>query len=261
VSRPLPPSFEAILLEEALDREATLDAFVLGLRRGPWVTGTLVAGMVAIHLVLVVLDGAGPPEELLIAAGARVSEAVAIGESWRMVSCLLLHADWLHLGLNMLALFGLGRLCEAIFGPARLLALFLFAGLGGSVLAQLGPASTSVGASGAVFGMMGAAIAFGVRRRKVLPYGLRRLLVRGLLPWVVLNLVIGFAVPFIDNLGHIGGLVVGSVAGWVLCDAIVPGPEPSRGRAGALAGLCAGVLAWAISNAGRNLLGEVGRWM
>ncbi len=188
--------------------------------------------------------------ESLAAAGARLSEAVAIGQTWRMVTCLLLHADWLHFGLNTLALFGLGRLAEALFGRARLLALFLGAGLGGSVLSQLGPSTMSVGASGAVFGLMGACIAFGFRHRAVLPVDLRRLLVRGLMPWVVLNLVIGFTVPRIDNLGHIGGLLTGAVLGLLLRDRIIPGtPEQSLSRGGALAGLCVGVLCWGLMNA------------
>lgn len=270
--RPLPPSFETIFLGEALDREATLDAFVLGLRRGPRLTVALLVLLVGVHLGVSLLDYASGRFGLLgalawaqtplalTAAGARVSEAVAIGQTWRLMSAVLLHADWIHLGLNGLALFGLGRICEAIFGPARLLALFVVAGLGGSVLSQLGPTSMSVGASGAVFGLMGACMSFGWRYRDVLPHGLRRLLLRGLAPWVVLNLVIGFTVPRIDNLGHIGGLIAGTLCALLIQDRIIPGPPQSASRGGAMAGLCAGVLGWSLMNAGWSVAEALGRY-
>ncbi len=271
-ARRQPPSFEAIFLGEALDREAALDAFVGGLSWRPLVTLSLCAALLVIHVGVGWLDYAtgqfsflgslvwARTPESLMAAGGRLSEAVAIGQSWRLVTCVLLHADWLHLGLNGVALYGLGRIAEAIFGRARLLALFLAAGLGGAVLSQLGPASMSVGASGAVFGLMGACMAFGFRYRTVLPHDLRLLLVRGLTPWVVLNLLIGFSVPRIDNLGHIGGLLTGAVVGLLLRDRIIPGePEQSDSRGGAIAGLCVGILCWSLMNASWSVLAALER--
>ncbi len=270
ITRPLPPSFEAIFLGEALEREAALDAFGQGLRRLPPVTTTLCLLLLLIHLFVGWLDFAtgqfsflgslvwARTVESLAIAGGRISDAVAIGQTWRLVTCVLLHADWFHFGLNTLALFGLGRIAEAIFGRARLLLLFVASGVGGSVLSQLGPTSMSVGASGAVFGLMGACMAFGFRHREVLPVDLRRLLVRGLTPWVVLNLVIGFTVPRIDNLGHIGGLVTGAVVALLVRDRIVPGdPAQSPSRGGAIAGLCVGLLCWGLMNATWSVLGAL----
>ncbi len=266
-----PPSFEAIFLGPALDREATLDAFVVGLARRPLVTVSLLVLIVSLHLGVGGLDHAAGrvgiggalfyarSAESLAVAGARISEAVAIGQLWRLVSCILLHVDWFHLGLNGLALFGLGRICEALYGRARLLTLFVVSGLGGALLSQLGPASSSVGASGAIFGLMGACMAFGWRFRGVLPTGLRKLLVRGLAPWVVLNLVIGFSVPRIDNLGHIGGLFTGGICALLLRDRVIPGePRQNSARGGALTGLCVGLLCWSLMNAGWSVQEALG---
>jgi rhomboid protease GluP len=270
--RPLPPSFEAIVMGGALDREASLDAFVVGLDRGARLTLTLVTLLFAIHLGVGMMDyasgrytlwqavGYAPTQATIEAAGARVPQAVALGQTWRLISCTLLHGDWFHLAVNCLALFGLGRICEAIFGSARLLTLFVVAGLGGSILSQLGPSAIALGASGAAFGLAGAGMVFGWRHRLVLPYGLRKLLTIWLPPMIVLNLIVGSLVPRIDNLGHIGGLIAGTICALLMRDRIVPGEPQSASNGGALAGLSAGVLGWSLMNAGWSILGTVAKF-
>jgi rhomboid protease GluP len=119
-------------------------------------------------------------------------------------------------------LFGLGKLCESVYGPVRFLWLFLVAGVCGSTLSYLGGNTASVGASGSVFGLMGACIVFGFRYRLVLPPHIGDLFRRRLLPWVGLNLVIGAVIPFIDNLGHVGGLLGGAGFALVVSNRVVP---------------------------------------
>ncbi len=141
---------------------------------------------------------------------------VAMGEYYRLVTAAFLHAGLLHLALNMVALYVLGPPLEAALGRARFLALYLLSALGGSVAAYLlAPANTlGVGASGAIFGLFGA-YAVVVRR-----LGGDTGPVMGLL---AVNLVITFAVPFIDWRAHLGGLATGAV----LTAALVYAPRGS----------------------------------
>jgi membrane associated rhomboid family serine protease len=129
---------------------------------------------------------------------------VAVGEYYRLVTAAFLHAGLLHLALNMVALFVLGPPLEAALGRVRFLALYLLSALGGSVAAYLlaPPNTLGVGASGAIFGLFGA-YAVVVRR---LGGDIGPIL--GLL---AVNLVITFAVPFIDWRAHLGGLATGAV--------------------------------------------------
>lgn len=235
-----------------------------GMRR-PWLTVGLTTTLLVIHLALgtrMYLNGrVGPiglllarrPPALLDRAGGQSAADIDAGELWRLVSCIFLHQDGLHLLLNGLAFVGLGRLCESIFGRARLLALFVVSGMCGSTLSYLGGTELSVGASGAVFGLLAAPIVFGWRFREELPTELGRALRLRLLPWAGLNLAIGALIPFIDNLAHLGGLFGGAALAAVFSPPVVPGREghPWTGRvlvAGSLA-----LIGWAA-------FGVAGNW-
>lgn len=186
-------------------------------------------------------------KEAMIAFGGRSHELVAAGQLWRLVSCGFLHAGPIHLTVNALSLLGLGPLCEAVFGRVRTLALFLVSVVTGAVLSQVGPAPLAVGASGGAFGMMGALVAFGWTRRESLHPILRRMFGASLWPWVVLNLGMGVALPGIDNLGHVGGLVAGLAFGAVSPNRIVPN-QAAGSDVGVRIG-CALVLAYALVGA------------
>lgn len=236
-----------------------------GMRR-PWLTFALLAAMVLAHLALalgmVVEGGADPlgalvmvrPEALLVRAGAQAAVELDQGQLWRLVSCVFLHNDGLHLFLNGLALLGLGRLCESLYGRPRFLWLFLVAGVVGSTLSWLGGNRLSVGASGAVFGLMGAPIVFGWRHRDELPEGLGDHLRRALLPWVGLNLLVGVMLPFIDNLAHLGGLLAGGALALVLGNRVVPGRQGRPWATALLTALSVALLAGAAA-------GVAGQWI
>src|SRR4029078_9861837 len=96
----------------------------------------------------------------LEAVGAMRGLRVSGGEYWRLVSCILLHGSGMHILLNAIAWFALGRLCESVYGPVRLLFLFMMSGICGSLLSWAGGNANSVGASGAIFGRRAARSGF-----------------------------------------------------------------------------------------------------
>jgi rhomboid protease GluP len=152
--------------------------------------------------------------DVLIAFGAKDNSAILAGQYWRFVTPIFLHANILHVGLNMLNLIVLGIFIERLFGHVRFLLIYLVTGVI-SVIASfyLAPQEISVGASGAIFGVVGAYSIFVLAHRRALRYaGIPALL--WLLIVIGVNLSIGFFVPDVDNYAHIGGLLSGCILGW-----------------------------------------------
>ena len=150
--------------------------------------------------------------DLWLTADADVGEwiGVAHGEWWRIVSSGFLHANLLHVAMNCLVLYQLGQILEPLLGRARFALVYAVSMLGGSFGALLvEPEAFTVGASGAVFGLMGVMIAI-VRSRGV------NIFDTSLGGLVMMNLVITFLVPGISVGGHVGGLVAGLAAGTVV---------------------------------------------
>lgn len=150
-------------------------------------------------------------EESIIRAGALVRDRLMEGEVWRLFSAVFLHGGIEHLIGNGLALYVLGMAVEHAVGKARMAWVFLAAGLGGSVLSASLSEGPSVGASGAIFGLMGSAIVFFYKFRDHFFFREKRLgLV--LVAWALYSIVTGFMSPMIDNWAHIGGLIGGALA-------------------------------------------------
>jgi membrane associated rhomboid family serine protease len=132
------------------------------------------------------------------------SPGVADGGWWRLMSAAFLHYGVIHLALNMLALYWFGRVLENVIGSLRFLLLYVACGLAGSAGAlYLTPNSPTVGASGAIFGVLGALLV--LERRGAIQSGGQ------ILALIVLNLVLTFSLSGISIGGHIGGLVAGVV--------------------------------------------------
>jgi membrane associated rhomboid family serine protease len=126
------------------------------------------------------------------------------GEWWRLITAAFLHGNLIHIALNMIVLWFVGAPVEMAIGRGRFLALYLISGLAGSAGALIfSPNAVTVGASGAIFGILGAALVLEFQRSYVL--GGQAL---GL---IVVNLVLTFAVPNISRGGHIGGLIGGAL--------------------------------------------------
>lgn len=160
-------------------------------------------------------------------AFAIVPEAVKAGQYWRLVTGIFLHAGALHLLLNVFALFQLGRFYELMFGTPRFLLIYFATGIAGSLASSLFNTAWSVGASGAILGILGAFI-FSVRNSPRWRHDrMGRSIVSQGMFWIVANIVITWSVPEIDKAGHIGGLVSGLILGAVLPHRVPP-PRPGE---------------------------------
>lgn len=131
--------------------------------------------------------------------------AVRNGEVYRLLTSTFMHASILHLVFNMYALSIIGKQVETFLGKPKFLLVYLFSGLTGSLLSCAITNSYSLGASGAIFGLMGSLLYFGYHYRLYLG----SVLLGQIVPVIVINLVIGYITPSIDNAAHIGGLVGG----------------------------------------------------
>lgn len=178
------------------------------------VTSGLLALIAAVFAVEVLAGGSENPLVLARLGANYAPLVVGHGQWWRLVTSTLLHIGILHLAANGWALWQLGRLSEITFGRATTLALFVFTGITGSVV-TLATVKLSAGASGALFGLEGALVAFFLRHRdRLTPAG--RSLLKQLLIWSAAMIVFSFAVPGIDVLGHLGGFAGGLAVGWAL---------------------------------------------
>ncbi len=181
------------------------------IRRDPQLTYTLIAINVIAFIAMQAggggFDGRGGS---VYNNGALFGPLVADGEWWRIISAGFLHAGILHLAFNMYFLYFLGTLLEPEIGKLRFAAIYFVSLLGGSFGALLiSPDAVTVGASGAVFGAMGAAI-LALRARGIDP------MQSGLGITLLLNLGITFLIPNISIGGHIGGLVAGGIVGYFM---------------------------------------------
>jgi membrane associated rhomboid family serine protease len=153
----------------------------------------------------------------LVDWGSNVGRLTLHGQWWRLVTSLFLHGSILHLAFNMIALWQVGQLVERLFGSLRFTALYLIAGVCGSLASVMWNAHVnSVGASGAIFGIVGGLLAFMRRENSGVPPTVVQDLRGSLLPFLVFNLAAGFLYPHTDNAAHIGGLAGGWLAGHLL---------------------------------------------
>jgi rhomboid protease GluP len=182
------------------------------------ITKLLIAANVVAFGWLIAASGfavlSGAATDFYVLHGALVPVfATQYGQWWRIVSSAFLHGSVLHIGVNMFALYIVGTDVERLMGPLRYALLYAIAMIGaGLAVVYFAPYdSVTLGASGAIFGLFGALVGIGL---SLLPRGMS--LVTRTLPVVGINLAFGFAVPGISNEAHIGGLITGFVAGWLL---------------------------------------------
>ena len=183
------------------------------LGRVPPVTALLLVAIWAVFALESLQPGGSTNQDVLRTFGAVASDTLSSGQYWRLLATCFLHIGLLHIVSNAIALIWLGSLAERLYGPLRYLAIYLAAGIGGSIVAVLTspPDQISAGASGAIMGVLGAMLAGSWRNRRITGAAAGRQLFSGMATVLVINLVIGFTVPNISNAAHLGGAAAGAL--------------------------------------------------
>jgi membrane associated rhomboid family serine protease len=235
----------ADLAEEERDRLAGKAPFLAWLEDQPAPASHVLFGIVIGMYLVTVLATAGPFSALsalafrdaaavladsllfpshiaLLQLGATFRPLIDQGELWRLVAANYLHANLLHLFVNAFSISMLGPTLEKIFGTPRFLAVWVVAGAtGAAASAAVNREATSVGASGALFGLLGAMLVLGARFPGAIPSHQIRAIRHLALLMLGFNLVMGATVPRVDNMAHLGGLAGGLAMAFVL------GPHPA----------------------------------
>ena len=175
-------------------------------------TKLIILACIVMYIVVGIKDGnfLSFSATTLAMLGGNNLMLVQNGEVWRLLTSAFLHAGLIHLLVNMYSLAILGTQVETFIGKWKFLFIYLISAISGNLLSLVFSASNviSVGASGALFGLMGALLYFGYHYRLYLSEAIRNQII----PIIILNLLIGFTISGIDNVAHIGGLIGGYLA-------------------------------------------------
>ena len=199
--------------------------FERGMRHAP----PLILFLIAANLAMFAWEiaaGALADRETIVEAGALVRERVLAGEWWRIMSAMFLHGGVDHILGNVIVLYIVGLACEHAFGGARTALVYLASGVAGGLLRLAAGPGPSVGASGAIFGVIAAVVVVLYRYQD-------RFYVRDkrigfvLLVWAGWQILTGLANPFIDNFAHLGGLAGGTLAALAVRPRLLPAGLPT----------------------------------
>ncbi|MBE6148724.1 MAG: rhomboid family intramembrane serine protease [Firmicutes bacterium] len=186
-----------------------------------YITYIIIALCIVMYLISFIL-GKGININTLVNLGANNVLLLRDGQVWRLITYAFLHGSLAHLLCNMYSLYIIGTQIEARYGKGRYIFIYLISAISGGLLsAGIANYNVSVGASGAIFGVLGAMVYFGYRFRLYFKDALRN----RILPVILLNLFLGFMLPGIDNACHIGGLI----AGYITAMAVgIPGDSKTK---------------------------------
>lgn len=149
----------------------------------------------------------------LIQMGAKVNILINRGEIYRLITSTFLHGGIMHILFNMSALNIIGKEVEYIYGSKKYILIYILSALSGSLFSYLfNPNSVSVGASGAIFGLLGAMLVFGLKEKNKIG----KQYVKNILETLAINVIIGITISNIDNYAHLGGLIMGVISALIL---------------------------------------------
>jgi rhomboid protease GluP len=178
------------------------------LREHPYLTYVLIL-LNLILFLLMTLAGGSTKTSVLIQFGAKVNSLILQGEVWRFFTSMFLHIGFLHLAFNLYALWALGPITETLIGRTRYLIIYILCGISGSIASFLFTDALSAGASGAIFGLLGALVSHTRKSPGLWKSGFGK----NLIIIIFINLSLGFFQPGIDIYAHIGGLICGLILG------------------------------------------------
>lgn len=176
-----------------------------------WVSYSIM-GVTILVYVLQMVSGFTAGSDIPAALGAKINENIARGEFWRLFTPMLLHGSILHIAFNMYALMLFGPRLERHFGHGRFFILYVLSGFAGNVISMMFTPAPSLGSSTAIFGLIGAQGVFIFQNRGIFGNRSRQALT-SIISVAAINLFIGLS-PGIDNWGHIGGLIGGTLFAW-----------------------------------------------
>ena len=170
----------------------------------PVITYALIVLNIMVYLFMLLYDTV---DQTYFYALANDYEGIQNGQIYRLITSMFLHSDIIHIACNMYALYILGPVVERYYGKTKFLIIYMLSGILGSIFsaAFMSADTISIGASGAIFGLLGSIAYFTYYYRATL----QGLLRSQILPVILLNLALGFMIPGIDVSGHIGGLIGG----------------------------------------------------
>lgn len=172
----------------------------------PIITYAIMIICIILFIMMYIFGNGSESTNTLINFGANYDVLTKSGEYYRLFTCMFLHIGIMHLICNMYSLYVIGKEVEGLFGKWKYLLIYLLSGICGSMLSLAFSYNTvSAGASGAIFGLLGALLYFGYYYRTYLGAVMRS----SIIPVILFNLIIGFLSSGIDNAAHIGGLVGG----------------------------------------------------
>lgn len=189
------------------------------------ITLLLLAAMAVVFLVESLQPGGSESADTLYAMGAITPDTLRDGQAWRLVTSCFLHIGLVHLAGNAMTLFWLGRLAERLYGPLRYLGIFIAAGLGGALLSVWVAPALEAGASGAIWGLMGALLMGSWRNRDVAGRISGKEIRQSIIAVVILNAIFSFS-PGVSLSAHLGGCLTGAIL--ALC---MPFVSPRESRA------------------------------
>ena len=177
-------------------------------------------GLLVVLAVVFSMESARPGGSesmgVLRAFGATTPDTITSGQLWRLVAAMFLHIGIVHLVGNAIALFWLGRMAERLYGPLRFLGLYLLAGLGGSLLTVFaGTQALSAGASGAIWGIMGALLIGSWRNPDRGGRMEGREIRQSIAGAIILNVIVSLT-PGVSLTAHLGGFLVGGMLAWAI---------------------------------------------
>lgn len=187
-------------------------------QRAPATWGLLAA--IGAYFALTELAGGSTNISVMLRAGVNYRPLIEQGEWWRLISANFLHFGWMHIAVNAYSLYAVGPMLERLYGTSRYLAIYVLAGITGAIASMVFNGSSSAGASGALFGLIGAMLLTGLRHQDAIPGHVRKDMRNIALVTLGINLAYGFTHAEIDNFAHLGGLV----GGFAMAGALGPNP-------------------------------------
>ena len=184
----------------------------------PWITIIIIAINVIMYAITAYLSLAAQGSifnsdtNVLVLLGAKANDLINQGQYFRLVTCMFLHGGIVHVAVNMYSLYAIGPMVESVYGRIKYLAIYFISGICASVFSYVFSPNISIGASGAIFGLLGAILIFAITSKEKTGSAF----IKSILSVIFINIFIGATMPGIDNFAHVGGLLGGMLVAFLV---------------------------------------------